>query len=300
MKQYTDHITVLKNEVIEFLEGQNQSDEPLYGDFTFGGGGHSFELLKNNPKCKVIGLDQDQQALNNAKEKYSEFIENGRLKLVHSNFSQVKDLFSENSFDGICLDLGVSNHQFSEGNRGFSFREEGPLDMRMDFTNDEISTAEDLVNELDADELIEIFQNYGEEKFAKRIAEKIIEGRREKRIETTKELENIIFHCYPRALRFKKTHPATRVFQALRIAVNDEMGVIKRGIAEFFHLLKPGARLAIISFHSIEDRIVKQNFVNLKDRGKILTKKPMVPSEKEISSNPKSRSAKLRAIEKYE
>ena len=298
MTDYHSHVTVLKKEVVDFVT-KNGDQAGLFGDFTFGGGGHSRAILETHTDNKLIGFDQDLDAINNAKENFSDLIDSSRLKLVHSNFINASSLCEE-KFNGICMDLGVSNHQFSEASRGFSFRHDGPLDMRMNFSSEQVHPASYYVNNFSAEDLADIFYKYGEERFSKRIAERICEERESGTIDTTKQLENIVFHCYPRAMRFKKTHPATRVFQALRIFVNSELEVLDKAIADLFDLLLPGGRLAIISFHSIEDRIVKQNFVKLADRGKILTKKPRTPGKKELENNPKSRSAKLRVIEKNE
>lgn len=277
-------------------------------DCTFGGGGHSLDLLSLHDEHKVVALDQDEQAIENGKRLIEQQQLQKRLFLIQTNFENVLeakipmlDFIGAPGFDGIILDAGVSSHQFDTPERGFSFRFEAKLDMRMDQTNDHIKTAANLVNELDEQELTEIFQEYGEERYSQRIAQKIIEERQKSSIETTKDLENIIFHCYPKKQRFQKIHPATRVFQALRIAVNRELDVLKNVLPDLFTLLSPGGKLAVISFHSLEDRIVKHTFKQLARENpsfKILTKRPLIPTNEEIEHNSRARSAKMRVITK--
>jgi len=308
---YTSHYSVLKKESLDFLtEKAGEGEVSYFADLTFGGGGHSFEFLYRNPLFQVRSTDQDPDALKNGAmrielEKMSE-----RIKLFNTNFvqfpslarEQCKEVFEKGGFQGILLDLGVSSHHFDEGGRGFSFRFDGPLDMRMNYHSDEFLTAEDIVNSYDQDQLTKIFLEYGEEKYSKKIAIKICEERKVKRIKTTKDLENIIFHCYPKDQRHGKTNPSTRVFQALRLEVNRELDVLADVIAQLIPLLKMGGRLAIISFHSLEDRIVKNIFKEAAQNPlfpvEILTKKPIVPGKEEILDNSRSRSAKLRVLER--
>lgn len=308
---YTSHYSVLKKECLEYLTENNVEDETkLFADLTFGGGGHTF-ALSEIPNAKVYSTDQDPDALANGYKNIKDAGKDEVISLLDMNFSMFPDYveneLSKNDsfigFDGILMDLGVSSHHFDSAERGFSFRFNGPLDMRMNPRDNESENAADLVNSLEEEELAEIFWKYGEERLSRRIAAAIIEARASSRIETTKQLEDIIFHCYPKKSRFSKTHPATRSFQALRLVVNDELGVLERSLPKLFNTLRPGGRLAVISFHSLEDRIVKWTFKELKNTNasaKILTKKPVIPSETELSENPRSRSAKLRVIEKLD
>jgi 16S rRNA (cytosine1402-N4)-methyltransferase len=310
---YTGHYSVLKKECIESLtEGALKDSKSYYADLTFGGGGHSFEFLYTNPLFNVRSTDQDPDALKNGSERIAKEEMGDRIKLINSNFVHFPEIIREHSpevfaaggFQGILLDLGVSSHHFDEAGRGFSFRFEGPLDMRMNHHSDEFLTAEEIVNTYREEDLVRIFQEYGEEKYSKRIAIKICEERKTKRIVTTKDLENIVFHCYPKEHRHGKTNPSTRVFQALRLEVNRELEVLNHTIDQLIPLLKMGGRLAIISFHSLEDRIVKNAFRNaslsLELPIDVLTKKPILPTEAEILNNSRSRSAKLRILERIE
>lgn len=292
------HISVLLKETIEYLQ---VASGKKYIDGTLGGGGHTFEILKQGGK--VLGLDVDQDAIEYVEEKLR--IESGELRidarnlrLVRGNFKDIDTAARESGFetvDGILLDLGVSGHQFDTAERGFSYQQVGPLDMRMDSTLG--VRAMDLVNALSKDELTELFLKLGEENFARRIASEIVEKRKMKPIETTGELEAII----RKTIRGQRDtiHPATRVFQALRIAVNDELNSLREVLPKAINLLSPGGRLAVISFHSLEDRIVKHAFLEFaeKGRGTVITKKPVVPSEGEVAANSRSRSAKLRVFE---
>lgn len=308
---YTRHYSVLKKECIENLTSNAEAEKISYfADLTFGGGGHSFELLYSNPLFQVRSTDQDPDALKNGEQRITEEKMESRIKLFNTNFVRFPVLASEEclevikagGFQGILLDLGVSSHHFDEAGRGFSFRFEGPLDMRMNYQSDAFLTAEEIVNTYPEAQLIKIFSEYGEEKFSKKIAVKICEDRKLKRISTTSELENIIFHCYPKEMRYGKTNPSTRVFQALRLEVNRELEVLTDTITQLIPLLKIGGRLAIISFHSLEDRIVKNLFKEASQSSEfpieILTKKPIVPGEEEIFDNSRSRSAKLRVLER--
>lgn len=308
---YTQHYTVLKDECVSnLIENAPLDQKSYYADLTFGGGGHSFEFLYRNPLFNVRSTDQDPDALKNGKARIEAESMQDRIKLIDTNFVNFPAMIKEHSpevfvaggFQGILLDLGVSSHHFDEGSRGFSFRFDAPLDMRMDYTSDEFMTAAEIVNTYREEDLKRIFEEYGEEKNARKIAAKICSERKEKAIETTKELENIIFHCYPKEHRYGKTNPSTRVFQALRLEVNRELEVLANTINQLIPLLKVGGRIAIISFHSLEDRIVKNLFrdaaVSEELPVEVLTKKPILPTDEEISHNSRSRSAKLRILER--
>jgi 16S rRNA (cytosine1402-N4)-methyltransferase len=310
---YGSHYTVLKKECIDTLTEKAPVDvKSYYADLTFGGGGHSFEFLYRNPLFNVRSTDQDPDALKNGNARIESEGMLGRIKLINTNFVHFAEMIREHSpevfeaggFQGILLDLGVSSHHFDEATRGFSFRFDGPLDMRMNHESDEFLTAAEIVNTYDEKDLKRIFEEYGEEKNARKIAMKIVEERKIKNIETTKELENIVFHCYPKEHRYGKTNPSTRVFQALRLEVNRELEVLSNTITQLIPLLKMNGRIAIISFHSLEDRIVKNVFRDASTLTElpveVLTKKPILPSEEEISHNSRSRSAKLRILERIE
>lgn len=307
-----EHETVLLSQTVDALVPQPSN---LYIDATLGGGGHTALLLERSaPNGRVIGFDQDDTAIRNAKSKFADMGE--RFVAVHSNFQEMKtqtSLLGVGEVDGILFDLGVSSPQFDIAQRGFSYRLEGPLDMRMDRRQE--LTAEMLVNEYSQEELARIFFRYGEEKFSRNIAKRIVEKREHSRITNTVELAELIKSAIPAPARRSGPHPARRVFQAVRIAVNDELGVLERGIEDAFSLLKPGGRLAIISFHSLEDRIVKQLFRDFATgcicppklpicqcgktpQGKLVTRKPIEPSDMEQTENPRARSAKLRVVEK--
>ena len=311
---YTGHYSVLKKECIDTLtENASSTDQSYYADLTFGGGGHSFEFLYRNPLFNVRSTDQDPDALKNGNERITNEKMSERIKLINTNFVHFSEIIRAHSpevfkeaggFQGILLDLGVSSHHFDEATRGFSFRFDGPLDMRMNHQSDEFLTAADIVNTYDEEDLKRIFDEYGEEKNSRKIASKICIERKIKKIETTKELENIIFHCYPKEHRYGKTNPSTRVFQALRLEVNRELEVLSNTIDQLIPLLKLGGRLAIISFHSLEDRIVKNVFRDASAKTdypiEVLTKKPILPTQQEILDNSRSRSAKLRILERIE
>lgn len=310
--EYKSHYSVLKKECIEFLtENQDSTKESYFADLTFGGGGHTFALKETSPRAYVFSCDQDPDALKNGEERIKRE-GNNRVKLFDTNFVNFPEIakkelavvFKNGGFDGILLDLGVSSHHFDEATRGFSYRFDGPLDMRMDYDNDHILSASEILERYPEKELERIFKDYGEERYSKRIAKKICETREKEPITTTKQLENLIFHCYPKEDRHGKTNPSTRVFQALRIEVNQELEVITKVITQLFPLLKIGGRLAVISFHSLEDRIVKNEFKKLTNQnelfGELLTKKPILPSPQEILENSRSRSAKLRVIERVQ
>lgn len=297
------HITVLLDEPIRYITEPFTEDRDYYVlDGTFGGGGHSLTFIDRHPKVKMISFDQDPTAIENGRKLIAEKNYEERVNLIQDNFVNLTthlDQLGQEKIDGAIFDLGVSSHQFDEKSRGFSFQEEAFLNMRMDQDESKL-TAHKIVNEYNEEDLAYIFSNYGEEKFSNRISARIVEQRSRKEIRTTKELEDIIFHAYPKKMRFGRTHPATRCFQALRIEANGELDVLKKVIPEIAERLSSGSRLAIISFHSLEDRIVKLAFKELKSQGgfNILTKKPLVPSETEISNNKRSRSAKMRVLEK--
>lgn len=312
-KTYTTHYSVLKKECLDNLcdPVDNVDGSHIFADLTFGGGGHSFEFLYRNKNFSVISTDQDPDALKNGHARIENEKMQDRISLLDTNFVHfpkiVKEKFPElfkdgSGLQGILLDLGVSSHHFDDGSRGFSFRFDAPLDMRMDHESNEFMTAEEIVNTYREEQLAKIFWEYGEEKYSRKIAAKIVEQRKVTPIKTTKDLENIIFHCYPKEHRHGKTNPSTRVFQALRLEVNQELEVLTEVIGQLIPLLKIGGRLAIISFHSLEDRIVKNIFRDFSVSEQIpielITKKPIIPSEEEILNNSRSRSAKLRVIER--
>ncbi|MTJ22596.1 16S rRNA (cytosine(1402)-N(4))-methyltransferase RsmH [Dolichospermum sp. UHCC 0352] len=279
------HIPVLSQEVITGLNIQPGGN---YLDLTVGGGGHSRLILETAEDVKITAVDQDEDALKAAKENLSEF--GDRVKFIHSNFANYQ--FIENSYDGILADLGVSSYHLDNPERGFSFRNTANLDMRMN--QQQSLTAGDIINEWDEKELADIFFKYGEERLSRRIARRIVEKRP---FDTTTELANAIAYSVPPKYRHGRIHPATRVFQALRIAVNDELKVLETLIEKAPNALIPGGRIAIISFHSLEDRPVKHGLRN-SPLLRILTKKPIIATEEEIKQNPRSRSAKLRIAEK--
>ena len=307
MKNYGDHYSVFHQESIDCFLKVDNIESGVIADLTFGGGGHSKLMIDCVRPKKVIGVDQDDQALNNGQIKYQEDIEASRLELLKMNFSEFprywRDNYSSNEkLLGAILYLGVSSHQFDNAMRGFSFQHNGPLDMRMNSTNESIPTAADIINSYTVDQLEQVFRDYGEEKFSKRIAEAIVDQRSHENLTTTKQLEEVVFHCYPKKWRYGRTHPATRVFQALRIEVNSELKVIENVLPDLLENLAVGGRVFVISFHSLEDRIVKNVFRDIsrarKQEFKLLTKRPLVPTEQEMNENRRSRSAKLRMIER--
>ena len=290
------HISVLLQEIIELL---NVRPGAKYIDATLGGGGHSFEILKHGGK--VLGIDADQDALDYVedaiKRQKSKNNIDEAIVLVKGNFRDIKKKAQENGFEhvsGIIFDLGISSHQVDIAERGFSFRKNGILDMRMD--RDLNVKARDLVNILTKGELYELFNKLGEERYAYAVANNIVKSRRIKPIETTADLTEIV----SRVVRNSRIEGDTlaRIYQALRIAVNDELNSLKTALPQAFELLADGGRIAVISFHSLEDRIVKRQFLEWEERGKgeIITKKPIVPKERELEDNSRSRSAKLRVF----
>ena len=299
------HISVLFSETMEFL---NIRDNCLYADGTLGGGGHSEGILLKNPTCSLIGIDRDREALAAAGERLKRF--SGRVRFEHGNYCEIKRILGDEKLDGAVLDLGVSSYQLDNSERGFSYMHDAPLDMRMDQTAK--LDAEYVVNNYSEDELTRIFYEYGEEKWSKRIAQFIVSARP---VKTTGELSEIIKAAIPKAAREQGGHPAKRVFQAIRIEVNSELSLLRQSLMDFVDVLAPGGRLAVITFHSLEDRITKQTFSELakgcicpkefpvcmcnhKPTVKIITKKPILPSEAEIRENSRSKSAKLRVVEK--
>lgn len=307
------HKSVLLKETIE---GLNVRKGKIYLDGTLGGAGHSYEILKKlDGTGLLIGIDQDQEALKAARERLSEFKNVEYFNLNYIDFEKALDELGIEKIDGVLLDIGVSSYQFDNPERGFSYRFEAPLDMRMDKSL-EIS-AKDIVNTYSEDEIAEIIREYGEEKWASRISKFIVQERKNKKIDTTFELVEIIKNAIPAGARRNGPHPAKRTFQALRIEVNKELDVLKNSIDKFVHRLNPGGRIAIITFHSLEDRIVKNSFkylgkdcicpptspictCNKKREIKIITRKPITASEEELKENNRSHSAKLRIAEKLE
>ena len=304
------HKPVLLNECIE---GLNIKPNGIYVDGTLGGAGHSKEILKRLSKDGLlIGIDRDEEALKAAKENLKEY---NNVKYIHGNHDDINRLLNEigiEKVDGILLDLGVSSYQLDERNRGFSYMDDARLDMRMDKTQE--LDAEKVVNEYSEEELLKIISEYGEERFAKNIARNICKKRSESRIKTTKELVDIIRDSIPKSKQ-NDGHPAKRTFQAIRIEVNDELKPLYNTTIESAKMLKENGRLAIITFHSLEDRIVKEAYIELEGRctcpkdlpycvcnytsyGKIITKKPIVPSKEEQEENSRSKSAKLRIFER--
>ena len=306
------HVSVLLKETIE---GLNIRPDGIYADGTLGGGGHASEVAARLTEGgRLIGIDQDADAIAAATERLKPF--GDRVTIVRDNYVNMKHVLADlgiEAVDGICLDLGVSSYQLDTAERGFSYMEDAPLDMRMDRRADR--TAADLVNECSEQELFRIIRDYGEDRFAKNIAKHIVKARERKAIRTTGELADIIRGAIPMKIQVTGGHPAMRTFQALRIALNGELQVLEDSIDEMIGLLKPGGRICIITFHSLEDRIVKNGFrrnespctcppgfpvcvCGKKSRGVVITKKPILPSEEETEENPRSRSAKLRIFER--
>lgn len=306
------HVPVLLDECIE---GLNIKSGGIYIDGTIGGAGHSREIAKLMGSDGIlIGIDQDINAINAARERLEVYGE--RVKLVNDNFKNIKSIvhgLGIDKVDGILLDLGVSSHQLDEGERGFSYMKDATLDMRMDRKNP--LTAETIVNEWSEDEIHNIIKEYGEERWAKRIAEFIVRERQTQRITSTQQLVDIIKSAIPASARREGPHPAKRTFQALRIAVNDELGILEKTITDGVDLLKPQGRICIITFHSLEDRIVKTMFNKLEKpctcppripqcicgqvpKIKVISRKPVTASPEELEKNPRARSAKLRVAER--
>jgi len=299
------HIPVLTKEILNYL---NLKKGGVYIDCTVGGGGHSKAILeKIYPHGLLIGIDQDIEAINAAKEELKTYLD--KVTLIKGNFKNLEKILPDikiKTVSGIIFDLGVSFHQLKEKERGFSFKEDSHLDMRMDL-NQEFN-AYILINSYSENDLVEIFEKYGEERFSKRIARLITIERKKERINTTKQLADLVIRSLPRTKKRHtwRIHPATRIFQAIRIEVNQELKALEKGLSQAIRVLEDKGRICVISYHSLEDRIVKHQFKEIeregKDKGnyglKIITKKPISPSSEEVEGNPKARSAKLRVAEK--
>lgn len=304
------HIPVLLNECIE---GLKIKPDGIYIDGTLGGAGHSSQILKKlSPQGKLIGIDRDKEALSAAQKKLEQY---SNVYYIHGNHDEIKEILLNlniDKVDGILLDLGVSSYQLDEGKRGFSYMTDSALDMRMDKTA--TLTAKEVVNTYSEKELFSIISEYGEEKFARRIAANICEYRKNKQIETTGELVKIIEHSIPKSMQ-KDGHPAKRTFQAIRIEVNNEIEPLYRTVLDCIDVLKPGGRLCIITFHSLEDRAVKNAYLEAKGKctcpsdlpycvcgvktlGNIINKKPIIAAADEMKNNSRSKSAKLRIFER--
>ncbi len=305
------HISVLYEETLNSLDIK---DGGIYVDGTLGGGGHSRGILERGKNIRLIGIDRDIEAIGAARGRLKDYENN--ITLVNDNFSNIKNILSEHNIDkidGVVLDLGVSSYQLDNAERGFSYMHDARLDMRMN-SNDELSAYE-VVNNYSKDALTKIFYEYGEEKWSARVAEFIVNKREKKPVETTLELVEIIKAAIPMKVRVEGSHPAKRIFQAIRIEVNNELGILKNTISDISEVLKPGGRISVITFHSLEDRIIKKAFTELamgcvcpknfpvcvcnrQPIVKIISKKPILPTTEEENENPRSKSAKLRVAEK--
>lgn len=305
------HKSVLLDEV---LENMNIDPRGIYVDGTIGGGGHSYEIAARLTTGRLIGLDQDEAAIEASGLRLQEYC--SKVIIIRSNYSEIKSVMTSIQIDkvnGILLDLGVSSYQLDTPMRGFSYREDAPLDMRMDKRNNK--TARDIVNDYGEMELYRLIRDYGEDKFAKNIAKHIVRARGDKPIETTYELNEIIKAAIPAKVRATGGHPSKRTFQAIRIELNRELEVLKESLSDMIDILLPGGRLSIITFHSLEDRIVKDFFkikenpctcpssfpicvCGKKPMGRIISKKPILPSTEELEINKRSKSAKLRVFER--
>ena len=306
------HKSVLLNETIDALQIK---PDGIYVDGTLGGGGHSYEICKRlSDKGRLIGIDQDAAAIEAATERLGEFKD--RVTIIRSNYCEMKRQLNSigvTAVDGIILDLGVSSYQLDTAERGFTYREDVPLDMRMD--QRQARTAKDIVNDYSGMELYRIIRDYGEDKFAKNIAKHIVQARQEKPLETTGELIQAIKAAIPMKVRAVGGHPAKKTFQAIRIELNNELGVLKDSLDDMVDLLNDKGRLCIITFHSLEDRIVKNHFRTSENpcicpkefpvcvcgrisKGKVITRKPILPGEEELEENSRSKSAKLRVFER--
>lgn len=305
------HVPVLLREV---LEGLNLGNDKIYVDCTIGGAGHSEKILENTKNSMLIGIDQDEDAILASSKRLEKY--KSRVKIVRSNFANIKNVLASlniEKVDGILADLGVSSHQIDTASRGFSFRFDGDLDMRMDMSHS--LSAKNVVNEYSEENLKRIFKDFGEEKFASSIARKIVSERKKEPIETTKQLEKIILSAVPRYKGNDGSSNVQRTFQAIRIEVNHELDILENFIRDAESALSPGGRLVIITFHSLEDRIVKQTFKDLatgcicpsdfpvcvcgrKPKVKIVTPHPITATTEELETNRRSASAKLRVIEK--
>lgn len=306
------HKSVLLKETVE---GLNVKPDGIYVDGTLGGGGHAYEICRRlGNKGKFVGVDQDAAAIEAAGQRLKDFGE--KVTIIRSNYCDMKSQLQKINIDradGIVLDLGVSSYQLDTAERGFSYREDAPLDMRMDTRQKQ--TARDIVNEYSETELYRVIRDYGEDRFAKNIAKHIAAARKRHPVETTGELAEIIKGAIPMKYQIKSGHPAKRTFQAIRIELNRELEVLKESLDDMIELLNPGGRLCIITFHSLEDRIVKSSFRKNENpctcppdfpvcvcgnvsKGRIVTKKPILPGEEEQKNNSRSKSAKLRIFER--
>ena len=306
-----NHKSVLLDEVIESL---NIKADGYYVDGTLGGGGHALEVVKRLKTGKLIGIDQDMDAINAATQRLIDYSKS--VIIIRDNYVNIENILKKENIekvDGIYIDLGVSSYQLDTAERGFTYRFDAPLDMRMDDRNE--LKASDIVNEYSESELFHIIRDYGEDRFAKNIAKHIVEYRNKKRIETTFELVDIIKASIPMKIQVTGGHPAKRTFQAIRIELNKELEVLTDSINVMIDLLKPGGRLSVITFHSLEDRIVKQAFKKAeypcvcpkkfpvcvcgnKSKGRVITRKAILPGEEELEENSRAKSAKLRLFEK--
>ena len=307
------HVSVLLNETID---GLNINPDGIYVDGTLGGGGHAYEVCKRlSDKGRLIGIDQDGEALEAAREQLKEFED--KITLVRSNYCEIDTILKDldiDKVDGIVLDLGVSSYQLDNLERGFSYKSDAPLDMRMD--QRQVKTAADVVNTYSENELFRIIRDYGEDKFAKNIAKHIVMERQKKPFETTAQLSEVIKHSIPMKFQNKGGHPAKKTFQAIRIEVNKELTVLRDSIDKMIELLNENGRICIITFHSLEDRIVKTKFRENENpctcppdfpvcvcgkvsKGKVITRKPIVPGDKEITENKRAKSSKLRIFERH-
>ena len=308
------HKSIMLEEVIESLAIKPNG---IYVDGTLGGAGHSSEIVKRlGEDGRLIGIDQDGEAIEAATKRLKPYKD--KVTIVRSNYAQMKEVLRDlgiHKVDGILLDLGVSSYQLDNAERGFTYREDVPLDMRMD--QRQTKTAKDIVNDYSEMELYHIIRNYGEDKFAKNIAKHIVAARQKQEIKTTGELNEIIKAAIPQKVRATGGHPSKRTYQAIRIELNHELDVLRDNLDDMIDLLNPGGRICIITFHSLEDRIVKSNFkknenpctcppsfpvcvCGNKSKGTVITRKPILPSEKELEENSRSKSAKLRVFEKNE
>ena len=306
------HVSVLLQETVD---GLNVKPDGIYVDGTLGGGGHSYEVCTRlGAKGSIIGIDQDEAAIEAASIRLKDFGE--KVTIVRSNYCDMKSRLHElgiDKVDGIMLDLGVSSYQLDTADRGFSYREDAPLDMRMDQRSE--MTARDIVNDYSEMDLYRVIRDYGEDKFANNIARHIVRERAKRPIETTGELTEVIRHAIPMKFQKKTGHPAKRTFQAIRIELNRELDVLRDSLDDMIDMLNPGGRLCIITFHSLEDRIVKSAFKKNENpctcpsdfpvcvcgkvsKGRVITRKPILPSEEEMEVNSRSKSAKLRIFER--
>jgi len=293
----SQHQPVMDREVLQYL---NPHPGAVIVDGTVGLGGHSLRILPQLlPDGRLIAIDRDLDALQLTKQRLTEF--EPHVTFVHENFRNLPEVLQRiglSRVDGVLLDLGMSSFQVDRDERGFSFSKEGPLDMRMD--RDQDLTAEALLRDASIEELEQIFRTFGEERFATSIARRIADERRHRPITTTTQLTRMITHAVPSRVRYGRLHPATRTFQALRMAVNDELGALETVLGTLEAVLNPGGRVVILTFHSLEDRLVKHAFAHgaREDRWTVLTKKPVRPTATEVSQNPRARSAKLRCLER--